>query len=240
MSLLSMLKCGVVDVKHVFPSASARTIVYLNPFTYNHFREHLIDIENVDSFRVDGIFMTFVLRAFGVRVPERQSFDLTSLAPYVFDKCVENNYKLYICGGSQSDIEKFIAWLRFSYPTINLCGFQNGYFSDDEIESFLKDVQMAAPDVVLLGLGGIKQESIASRLAPLVDSHIMTCGAFVSQTARRGDYYPPLVKRFGFRWAYRFIKEPRVIKRVIIHYPVFLVNVARDYFNDLCCNSKSS
>lgn len=228
MNLFGLIKNNVVDVSRDFPSGNPRAIVYLNPYTYNYFRKNISEIKNVGGFRFDGAYMVAVLRLFGISVPCRQSFDFTSLAPYVFEEAAKSNMKVYLCGGTKEDIDSFSLTISAIFPTLKICGYRNGYFSDDEMSAVSGEIMSASPDFVLLGLGGIKQERFASFLSVNTGVYIMTCGAFISQTAMQADYYPQWVKEHGFRWLYRFYKEPRVIKRVVFNYPKFFFLIILD------------
>jgi exopolysaccharide biosynthesis WecB/TagA/CpsF family protein len=226
--LYELVRKNVVDVQASFPSDTPLTIVYLNPSTYNYFRGRSHLLSGVTGFRFDGFFMVFILRLFGMRISGRQSFDLTSLAPMVFQVAVEKKYKVFFCGGTDKDVCMFKARIEELFPGIRVCGVRGGYFSDDESESVIDDISAAEPDLVILGLGGVKQERFAVELSKRLRSHIFTCGAFISQTAVRAEYYPKWVKKFGFRWLYRFYREPRVIWRVLRHYPLFVFYVFID------------
>lgn len=187
-------------------------------------------IANIDGVRFDGFFMTAVLRVFNIKVPKRQSFDMTSLAPIVFEKAELENLRVYICGGSDNDIENFIILIKTKYPNLNIVGSKNGYFSYEEFGELKSDVVTLKPDLVVLGLGGIKQEIIASKLSPFVEGYIFTCGAFISQTTKNINYYPKFIDKYNLRWAYRFWKEPHTIKRVLVSYPRFVLNLFADYY----------
>jgi N-acetylglucosaminyldiphosphoundecaprenol N-acetyl-beta-D-mannosaminyltransferase len=229
-SLFSFIKSSTVDVRKVVNSDDKKTIIYLNPYTYNYFRTRTHLIENVDGVRFDGFFMSTFLKLFGVSVPERQSFDMTSLAPIIFNMAQKKQMRIYLCGGTESDVKSFTSIIQDRFRGINVVGSCSGYFDDEDFDSIKEGIVKNNPDLVILGLGGKKQEIIASKLAPFVDSHIFTCGAFISQTTERISYYPEIIDRYNLRWAYRFWKEPHTIKRVVINYPIFVFNLLIDFF----------
>jgi len=231
MNLFTFVKDKVVDVKSMLLENKRGTVIYLNPATYNYFRKNIDLIENVDGIRFDGIFMTSFLKLFGVPIVERQSFDMTSLAPIVFNKAQQEKLSIYLCGGTMDDIKNFCSIINQRYPFINIVGFRDGYFNMNEFSDVSRDIIKLQPDIVILGLGGKKQEVFASELSLYLDSYIFTCGAFITQTTERINFYPVYIDRFNLRWAYRFIVEPRTIKRVLIQYPLFIFNITFDVIN---------
>ena len=229
--MFEFVKSHVVDVKKYMDSSSNKgAIIYLNPHTYNYFRHNLDLIYNVDGIRFDGLFMTAVLKFFCINVPERQSFDMTSLAPYVLRKAIEKNYRIYVCGGTDSDVKKFIEIIKTEFEGINVVGCRNGYFNNNEFSTVVEDIIDHCPDIVILGLGGKKQEIVASQLKPFIDAYIFTCGAFISQTTKEAHYYPTFINKYNLRWLYRFYKEPHTINRVFLNYPLFVFNITIDFF----------
>lgn len=227
--MYKFIKEKVVNVEDNLINNKVGSVIYLNPYTYNYFRKNMELIENIDGVRFDGFFMTAVLKFFKINVPERQSFDMTSLAPTIFSKAEREGLKIYLCGGTDGDLIKFKELIKERYPNLKIIGSKNGYFSDEEFNQLKADVVNLNPDLIILGLGGIKQEIVASRLAPYSKGYIFTCGAFISQTTKKINYYPKFIDKLNLRWAYRFWNEPHTIKRVLVNYPSFVVNFYLDY-----------
>ncbi|MBA6349451.1 WecB/TagA/CpsF family glycosyltransferase [Colwellia sp. BRX8-9] len=229
--MFTFIKEKIVNVEEMLINNEKGSVIYLNPSTYNYFRKNMDLIENVDGVRFDGIFMSSFLKLFGINVPKRQSFDMTSLAPQVFEKAEKEGLTLFFCGGADEDVNKFCQIIQSKYKNLQIAGKRNGYFSDDDFSKVKDEIIKDKPDIVILGLGGRKQEVVASKLTPFINGYIFTCGAFISQTTKRIDFYPKYINRLNLRWAYRFIVEPRTIKRVLISYPSFVVYLFIDFIN---------
>lgn len=196
--------------------------IYLNPFNYFFLRRQ---VYSPDVFyRTDGLFVTtlvkFVLRKRSTVV--RQSMDFTSLAPLLFEICSSRSYSVFISGAKSDELDTFLELVHQKYPTLGIVGSVDGYVAFDILENEIRQTQ---PDIVLLGLGNIKQEDAALRLKTLFPSMcFFTCGAFISQVGSHSklSFYPDFVNNINIRWLYRFFTEPRVISRVFRYYPVFL------------------
>ena len=158
---------------------------------------------------VDGVLMKFFLKIQGLNV-EKSSFDYTGIADKIFIWVVENNYKIHFIGGSKTESLKFKKIIKAKYSNINITT-QDGY---DSLKGFnfnlLTDV-----DVCVYGLGSPQQEILALENKDNFD-YSFTCGAFITQTAKSGgEYYPLIVDKFNVRWLYRMLKEKNHFKRTI-------------------------
>jgi exopolysaccharide biosynthesis WecB/TagA/CpsF family protein len=202
-------------------------VIYLNPSTYLYFRKNMQLLSNLDAVRFDGIFMSTVLKALGVNVKKRESFDMTSLAPIVFERCARLGLKIFVLGGAEGHAQKFMSIIREEYPKIDFVGYQNGYFSNKEC--VIEKINSSGADMVLVGLGGKRQEKFSNELAENFNGMVFTCGAFISQTTENKYYYPAFIDKFQLRWLYRFIKEKGIFTRVLKTYPKFLIIVIVDF-----------
>jgi N-acetylglucosaminyldiphosphoundecaprenol N-acetyl-beta-D-mannosaminyltransferase len=153
---------------------------------------------------------------------------MTSLAPLIFNYCSINNKTIFLCGGSESDINEFVIKVKEAFPKLSVSGYLSGYQSEEEIISKLI---MVETDFVLLGLGNKKQEEVLLRARDLKKATYFTCGAFISQTVQsKGmQYYPKLYDQLNLRWLYRLIKEKQTRKRVLIYYPKFFLAIIVDW-----------
>jgi N-acetylglucosaminyldiphosphoundecaprenol N-acetyl-beta-D-mannosaminyltransferase len=71
-------------------------------------------------------------------------------------------------------------------------------------------VAEAAPDMVFVGLGFLKQEKVISRLRPdLPDAWFIGCGAAINFVAGDVERAPRWMQRTGLEWAHRLGSEPR-------------------------------
>lgn len=232
LSVIKFLKNNYINVIGYLEMDDVRSglFIYVNPFNYFYFRQQP-ELMNVSKYRMDGFFVnTLVSRFCGLKgTGVRQSFDMTSLAPKIFDYCSRKELSIFFAGGKVGDVEKFIDKIRPLYPDLKIAGHCSGYLDGEEI---IEKVKQSQANVVVLGLGNIKQESVGYQLFCQYEALVFTCGAFISQTANseagEGSYYPDWINNYNLRWLYRFVKEPHVIKRVAVYYPKFLLFFFKD------------
>lgn len=201
---------------------------FLNPVSYLQARTNFISYQNYDFLLSDGWLFVAALKSIGIET-SRYSFDMTSLAPIVFNKAIEQNKSIYFLGAKSEEIEKFIKVIRNNFPKLNILGYRNGYFKDEtERTTFVQELKTLSPDIVVAGLGVLLQEQF------LVDLKTAgwngcgyTCGGFIHQTSKGLYFYPYWINKFHLRMPYRFIKEPHFRKRIPDYFRFFFA-----FFNE--------
>lgn len=156
---------------------------------------------------------------------KRQSFDFTGVADIVLRESIRANRSILCIGGDKAESKVFRDKMKARYKTNDITTI-DGYKSKEEIISLL-DMEFKNKNArtVILGLGTPKQEDVLLNInLDTIDStviSILTCGGFISQTASSDGvkYYPKIIELLNLRAIWRIIKEPHVLKRVLINYP---------------------
>lgn len=201
-------------------SMKGRVYTFLNPVSY------LIALKNKELFSpFDGIFADgslFVGAIFLLyhHVVTRWSFDMTSVAPLLFENANTNHKKVCIVATKQDVLEIAIKKLTIAYPDIEWVGCRNGYFDgDEEMMTEAKRIAQADSDFLIVGMGAKMQEKFLLMCRDAGYRGIgFTCGGFIHQYAMNGDkeYYPKWMDRWNIRFLYRMYKEPHTRKRYAI------------------------
>lgn len=202
------------------PGRKANITTFLNPYSYLFFRKNLTLFSSFETIYIDGIVLVYLLRLAGIKT-DRKSFDMTSIAPKVFDECISKGKTVYIIGSKEVAINKFVKILSNSFPRLNIIGHRNGYFnSESEREKTLMNIIKINPNVVVVGMGTPYQEKFLvdlKQMGWMGDGY--TCGGFIHQTTIEINYYPKFFDNFNLRWVYRIIDEPKLFKRYFFNYP---------------------
>ncbi len=202
---------------------NGRLITFLNPYSYLVARKRVLLFNRFDLY-VDGVLLVAMLRLVGFRL-ERLSFDMTSVAPKVFEHACEHDLSIYFIGGEPGIAETAVSVFSAKYARLQIAGIRHGYFSGDEEKAeVIQSIVMLKPDIVLASMGAPHQEEF---LAELADSGWKgvgyTCGGFFHQTAKGGlSYYPKWMDKFHLRWLFRMIDEPKLLPRYFVYYPLFV------------------
>lgn len=156
----------------------------------------------------------------------RVSFDMTSLAPTIFQHASTQGKTVYFIGGEQGIAEQAAKVLTLTFPKLNIIGCRSGFFHDEQEKKLaIETIISIKPDIVICGMGTPHQENFVLQLKNSGWRGLgFTCGGFLHQTAKSGaQYYPYWFNRLNLRWLYRMIDEPKLIKRYALHYPKFAI-----------------
>ena len=106
------------------------TVTGLNPYSYLIGRKHLDIFENIDVIYMDGIALTVLFNALGIKT-KRLSFDMTALGRILFEHAHATNKSIYFIGSKQEQVEESVANFGKSYPNMRILGCRHGYFDSD-------------------------------------------------------------------------------------------------------------
>ena len=220
MNIIALLKEKINKSKVVeLSNNNNKLITFLNPYSYLLFRKNLPLFSKLDIIYIDGILLIFLLRLFSIR-SYRFSFDMTSLAPLVFEDAINHNKKIYFVGSKQEEILEFIDKIKKEYPQLNVIGFRNGYFNEQTKKESIEEIFLLQPDIVISGMGTPFQEQFILDLKEAGwNGTGYTCGGFFHQTAKNITYYPKIFDTLHLRWLYRIYDEPKLLRRYIVLYP---------------------
>jgi len=204
---------------------------FLNPFSYLLARSNKDQLSHF-NINIDGGLLVILLNLFGFKY-KRKSFDMTSLAPVVFNDAIKNNKSLYFIGSKPKVIDLAIKNIQDQFPKLNICGYRDGYINDNEIVVVLDIINSLKADYVICGMGTPLQEQF---LIDLKNSGWTgkgyTCGGFLHQTAAGIRYYPNWVNTLGLRAFFRMYDEPKLIRRYFIDYPHAIIIIIFDLFKN--------
>ena len=204
---------------------SEKLVTFINPYSYLQARRDTGLFTAFDEINIDGILLVKFLRFFGVVNVSRKSFDMTSLAGNVFSCVEQGRLRIYFIGAKKGVIDKAVAVIQDAYPSIEVCGYRDGYFASvQERDSALQTIKNVDPDIVVCGMGTGVQEAFLTDLRSM-DWHGTgyTCGGFLHQSSDGNlHYYPQWIDRYHLRWAYRISQEPKLFRRYTVDYLKFV------------------
>jgi N-acetylglucosaminyldiphosphoundecaprenol N-acetyl-beta-D-mannosaminyltransferase len=171
-------------------------------------------LNGADVVFCDGAGVIFAARMLGGRIPARITY-----AAWIWR----------LAGFAQEAARR----LRERYPGLRIVGVRHGYFDHSagsaENEAVLEEINAAAPDILLVGLGMPLQETWLTQNRQGLDAGVALSGGavfdYVSRRVRRG---PRILTERGFEWLARLLNEPRRLwRRYLLGNPLFLLRVLR-------------
>ncbi|MFW5782139.1 MAG: WecB/TagA/CpsF family glycosyltransferase [Candidatus Muiribacteriaceae bacterium] len=143
--------------------------------------------------------------------------------------CAKYKKKVYLLGSRDKVLKQCIERAETDFPGLDICGYHNGFFDEEEEHEVINDIRSESPDLLLVGMGVPKQEKwIFYNIHRLKKVRLAmgVGGAFdvYSGNLRRA---PGWLQDLGLEWLYRFIREPWRLNR-IIRLPVFVIEVIKE------------
>ena len=87
-------------------------------------------IEEADLSGADGVPIVWVSRLFGDPIPGRVNG--TDLMEKLVEKAAHKGYRIFFFGAEEAVVKKVVDIYRKQYPTLQVAGYRNGYFSEHE------------------------------------------------------------------------------------------------------------
>ncbi len=123
--------------------------------------------------------------------------------------------------------------MRKRYPDLRIVGVRHGYFDHSagsaENEAVLEEINTAAPDILLVGLGMPLQERWLMDNRERIDAGaVLTGGAVFDHVSGRLSRGPRFLTDNGFEWLARLLIEPgRLWQRYVVGNPLFFSRVLK-------------
>ena len=141
---------------------------------------------------------------------------------YLLDKLLNKNLTHYFYGTNNLTLDKMGKKILNQYPDAKVLGYQEAPFiENDQIinnQLLIKDFQkinIFKPNVVWIGLGGIKQDLVMYNYSKYCTNSIMIgVGAAFDYFAGNISLSSEKAKSIGFRWLYRCLLQPKMFKRI--------------------------
>lgn len=139
----------------------------------------------------------------------------------------------YFVGGGEGVADQLAAALSERFPGIAVAGTATPPFrelTEPEDAALVEAINVAAPDIVWVGLGSPKQELWAeAHAARLATGLILAVGAAFDFHSGRLRRAPRWMRRVGLEWLFRLIMEPRrLLRRYLVTNSQFLILLARE------------
>lgn len=181
-------------------------------------------LNSADMCTPDGIGVVYAAKMLGTPVPERVAgFDLTC---GLLESLRKTGEGVFLFGAKPGVAETAADNLRETYPGINICGVQHGYFSDNENNGIVEKINSSGAKLLLVCLGAPKQEKwIAANRDKLTAVNLcMGVGGALDVFAGVAKRAPDIFIKLNLEWFYRFCKNPSRLGRFAA-LPKFMLTV---------------
>jgi N-acetylglucosaminyldiphosphoundecaprenol N-acetyl-beta-D-mannosaminyltransferase len=133
---------------------------------------------------------------------------------------------IYLLGGGPGVVKKAAGFLTSVYPTLQISGMRDGYFTKEDEPSIIRDISASQARLVLVALGMPKQEFwIHEHMSVLPPAVYVGVGGSFDVWSGRIKRAPAWLISLGLEWFYRLKQEPFRWKRMA-RLPEFALKVA--------------
>jgi N-acetylglucosaminyldiphosphoundecaprenol N-acetyl-beta-D-mannosaminyltransferase len=190
-------------------------------------------LESVTDLPADGFWVSFaakILRHGGVG-----HIGIERLVYRLLDRLSVSGCRVYLLGAREEVVEEAVRVIEARYKGIEVVGFRNGYFSEEDEETIAADVKRTDPNIVLVGMTSPKKEKwISENRGTLNNCVIIGVGGLFDVFAGKVPPAPEWIKRSGFEWLFRLLHDPRRLwKRYAVGNTKFIWLVLRQARNQL-------
>jgi N-acetylglucosaminyldiphosphoundecaprenol N-acetyl-beta-D-mannosaminyltransferase len=140
----------------------------------------------------------------------------SDLVPALFAKAQADQrpLKIFLLGAAVGVADRAAEQIAQRWPVVTTVGTSSppiGFDKNPEFEAALLDqVNAAAPDVLVVGLGAPKQELWVSRHRDQIQAPVSLCvGATIDFLAGERHRAPMWLRRLSLEWLHRMLEEPR-------------------------------
>jgi len=176
-------------------------------------RELLQIIKDADLDFVDGVGIIFASSIFkGIKIKERiTGIDLFSELLKVAE---EKRLKVFFLGTKEESLKKAIENIKKEYPSLEIAGYQNGYYEDEHM--VVHKIRESGAQILFVGMGTPKQEKfIYKNLHELGVKFAMGVGGTFNVYAQEFKRAPGFIQQIGLEWFYRFLLDPKRLPRIL-------------------------
>lgn len=191
--------------------------------------------EGADLVLVDGRPVGWALKLMKNPVPE--VIPGSDLVPALFDSATQDHrLTVFLLGAGPGVAQRAAKVIESRWPHVRVVGAFSPSMAfekdPDELARIVTMVREAAPDLLIIGLGGPKQEVWANSFAPQLNAKVAICAGatidFMSGNRRRA---PVWMQKLGFEWLFRAMREPlRLGPRYLRDAVAFPMIIARGLF----------
>ncbi len=174
----------------------------------------------------DGMPLVWLLKLAGYDRADRVCGP--ELMPNFIKESTARGDRHFFYGGSEAAIAALQSRVRAMAPGVCIAGAISPPYrplTEAEDEAIVAEINAAGPDIVWVGLSTPKQERwMAAHRSRLEAPALVGVGAAFDMEAGLIRRAPMFLRRTGFEWTYRLLKEPRRLwRRYLSSNPKFVV-----------------
>jgi len=200
-----------IQERHFHQVATANTDFLVNAMSDPEL-QHIL--RNADLVVPDGMPLVWASRLMGSPLPERVTG--ADLVPRLAALAAQKGYRVYMLGGRPEVAQCAKARLEADYPGIQIVGCVSpppASIIEMDGDALLRDIERAAPDILLVAFGNPKQEKWIHLHRERLRNVPVCIGVggtfdFIAGEVPRAS---AVLQKSGFEWVHRLAHNPRYL-----------------------------
>ena len=157
---------------------------------------------------VDGQGVVWGAQWLGIPVPERVTG--IDLFERLIARAAQKGYRVYFFGAREEMAKRTVENFLRDYPELQVAGWRNGYFKDEEEAQIVQDIRRSGADMLFVAMTSPKKEYFLTKyLEEMNVPFAMGVGGSFDVIAGMTLRAPLWAQRSGFEWLFRLLNEPR-------------------------------
>ncbi len=189
---------------------------------------YISTLQSLPTVFADGIGIRIACKQLGIGL--KDNINGTDLFPLMCESASRQGHSMYFLGGSPGVVDQMSEKLQARFPDLVIAGCRHGYFSDEETDDVIDEINASGADILLVAFGAPKQEIwLTTHHDSLSPSVRMGVGGLFDFYSDRISRAPRWLRDIGMEWTWRLLQEPgRMWRRYLVGNPLFLWRVRQE------------
>ena len=186
-------------------------------------------VKSCDVINIDGMGVVFGARFLGHNVPERVAG--VDLFHELLAMSAKRDFPVFLLGATDEVVSKTVSKVKAQNPNLNIAGYNDGYFWDDE-EAVVTKIRESGAKLLFVAITSPKKENFINKWQDKLGvDFVMGVGGTFDVVAGKVKRAPQWMQKVGLEWLYRVIQEPgRMWKRYLKTNTKFLMLLLTEKF----------
>lgn len=172
-------------------------------------------VKACEVINIDGMGVVFGARFLGHEVPERVAG--VDLFHELLAMSAKRDFPVFLLGATEEVVSKTVSKVKAQNPNLNIAGYNDGYFWDDE-EAVVTKIRESGAKLLFVAITSPKKENFINKWQDKLGvDFVMGVGGTFDVVAGKVKRAPQWMQKAGLEWLYRVIQEPgRMWKRYLV------------------------
>ncbi|QBJ62644.1 WecB/TagA/CpsF family glycosyltransferase [Pseudoalteromonas sp. DL-6] len=186
-------------------------------------------VKACEVINIDGMGVVFGARFLGHHVPERVAG--VDLFHELLAMSAKRDFPVFLLGATEEVVSKTVEVVKAQNPSLNIAGYNDGYFWDDE-EAIVTKIHESGAKLLFVAITSPKKENFINKWQDKLGvDFVMGVGGTFDVVAGKVKRAPKWMQKAGLEWLYRVLQEPgRMWKRYLVTNSKFALLLLKSKF----------